>query len=284
MDQHVEEPDLEAAPPLPDETRSECSSGNFAQPQVGSSPSSSTGRRKKILAAAVAIVAIAGIAIGVAVAAKPSNTPDQPGSLSQSNQDVVAVDSEPSDAEAVDVNVDEPAGVVDELSYQSSGDEADNIESPAGVSNEDISSNGAAVPDYVSSGDEPADNESASEGLPRPSIINTPQADDINYIYIDNEGVDLIFDQGYEQTEPEYDMIDMGTEFGVHVTTGEKIPLSAGDFQVVQDFKGPVTDFIVTQDISRIAVTTSSTCPNANDGQWKMSLETGEFCDFSVLG
>jgi len=204
------------------------------------------GRRKKVVAAVVSIVLVAAIAVGVVVSIKP-NKPSADGATVRTNQDVIdaqdEIDTEPS-GESVDEPDDEPA----ELPWEEKP--AEDVETPA----EDVET--------------PAE------------VIETPAE------AVDDEALDIIIDVGYEAEYPEDTILDSGFEQREpeeedieppELTFAEKVPINSDDMSIeLADFKGPITDFIVTPDVSRIVTTSARTCPDQG-GLWKMTLQTDNY-------
>lgn len=144
---------------------------------------------------------------------------------------------------------------------------------------------------------EPAEDILAGGGLPAdessPDQAREQANESAEGALADDESMDVIIDVGYSAEYPDDLIYDAGSErpevpadptisTSVHETpVEEKVPMFDNDgvpllnFETV-DFEGPVSDFIVA-DLSRMSVTTSSTCKNANEGVWKMDLNTDSY-------
>jgi len=105
------------------------------------------------------------------------------------------------------------------------------------------------------------------------------KGDDPVIVAHDDETQDIIIDVGYSVEYPADVILAAGYE--QREPTVESVPkfeFNSEDFSLeAAVFDGPISDFIVTPDVSRISVTTASTCPNANDGLWRMMLETDNY-------
>jgi hypothetical protein len=86
------------------------------------------------------------------------------------------------------------------------------------------------------------------------------------------------------ETPQEQQVID-GEEFettelaasgdGITITS-EKVPVDSEDVEIAK-FDGPLTDFIVTPEISRISKATNGKCANATEGLWQMKFVTDNY-------
>eukprot|EP00581_Thalassiosira_minuscula_P004934 CAMPEP_0183743034 /NCGR_PEP_ID=MMETSP0737-20130205/65009_1 /TAXON_ID=385413 /ORGANISM="Thalassiosira miniscula, Strain CCMP1093" /LENGTH=611 /DNA_ID=CAMNT_0025978637 /DNA_START=577 /DNA_END=2412 /DNA_ORIENTATION=+ len=114
--------------------------------------------------------------------------------------------------------------------------------------------------------------ESADESVDDPIDVDDETKDIIMDVGSDIEfPEDLIYTSGYER-EPELE------ETTGEITVPVKIPFNSEDFSMETiEFDGPITDFIVTPDLARIAASSAKSCPNANEGLWKMTLETDNY-------
>jgi len=242
MDQHQ---DIEV-PHVPEDNES---SVIEEEPQPQSRPLLS--RRKKLAAAVFFIVFVAAIVVGVALSVKPNKTtPDQNGVV-QSNPNGAEnlIDAEPSEGQPVAESADEQ-----------SRDETPNEtldETPNDKLNKTL-------------------NETPQEA-PAEGVVDDETLDIIiDVSYSAEHPEDVILDSGYEQREP--DKEEEEDEIPPEIAEADKVEINSEDMPMEPaEFDGPVTDFIVTPDVSRITVTTSSTCPNANEGLWKMTLETDNY-------
>lgn len=86
----------------------------------------------------------------------------------------------------------------------------------------------------------------------------------------------ITYDEGYEQREPEMEMTELAaSEDGITITS-EKVPVDSEDVEIAK-FDGPLTDFIVTPEFSRIDVPVNNKCANPNEGLWLMQLLTDKY-------
>ncbi len=87
---------------------------------------------------------------------------------------------------------------------------------------------------------------------------------------------DIIYELGSGPREPE----DMDTSDAVHenVIASEKVPVNDEEISSgLTEFQGPLTDFIVTGDISRISVASNDQCANADEGLLYIELKTDKY-------
>lgn len=237
---HQIEGDVEAFP-LPQE-------GEPSRSYDEEPPRSFFGRRKKTVAAVVVgVVLVVAIAVGVAVSvggssnSKSTAETNQAGVSTQNdNQDIIVVANDPAEA-------DESSAAVDiETPQQQQEEEGEEVEGE---------------------GEAPAD----------------PNGESLDIIVDASHSVefpeDLIYDGGYAQRDPEedellYDDIDK-EDLTANV---EKVEFNSEDTALaLAQFEGPVTDFIVTSDLSRFTISSNGLCPNPNESIWRMNLITDNY-------
>ena len=79
-----------------------------------------------------------------------------------------------------------------------------------------------------------------------------------------------------ELEEPEVEMNEQAaTEDGITIAS-ENVPVDDEDIEITA-FDGPLTDFIVTPDISRISKAVNGKCTNSNEGLWYFQLNTDKY-------
>mmetsp|Transcript_29630 Transcript_29630/g.56099 ORF Transcript_29630/g.56099 Transcript_29630/m.56099 type:complete len:642 (-) Transcript_29630:231-2156(-) len=198
-------------------------------------------RRKKAIAAVASIVLAGGIAMGVALSL---NTNKQQ-SLDQNG----VVQSPPITGD-----------LIDDAAAEESASEQEQLD--------------AESVEYSAVATESLSNNETSHEIPW-------KGDDPVIVAHDDPTQDIIIDVGHSAEYPDDVIHDAGYEQREPTTVVESVPkveFNSEDFSLeAAVFGGPISDFIVTPDVSRITVTTASTCPNANDGLWKMTLETDNY-------
>lgn len=237
MDSLHHHDDLEAVPPLPDQNE-----GVSSYAIENERPRSFFSRRKKAFAAVVGIVLVVAIAVGVAVSVGGSNPaePDQAaGGVTQNNQDIVAnAPSEESSTATATV-------AVDDSELQEPSANAD-----------------SAAPQEEEEEEEAIDIDDESLDI----ILDVSHSAE----YPD----DLIYDEGYEQRDPEENEV-INSEDALSI---EKVEFNSEDMSVeLAQFDGPITDFIVTPDLSRFSISATGVCPNPNESVWKMAFTTDNY-------
>eukprot|EP00585_Thalassiosira_rotula_P008177 CAMPEP_0196141592 /NCGR_PEP_ID=MMETSP0910-20130528/9971_1 /TAXON_ID=49265 /ORGANISM="Thalassiosira rotula, Strain GSO102" /LENGTH=648 /DNA_ID=CAMNT_0041402765 /DNA_START=276 /DNA_END=2222 /DNA_ORIENTATION=+ len=195
-------------------------------------------RRKKGIAAVASIVLAGGVAMGVALSPNTDNNKQQP--LDQNG----LVQSPPITGDLIDDSTEESSS--EQL-------DAESVESSA-VATDSLS------------------NDETSHVIPW-------KGDDPVIVAHDDPTQDIIFDVSHSTEYPDDVILDAGYEHREPtVESVPKVEFNSEDFSLeAAVFDGPISDFIVTPDLSRITVNTASTCPNANEGLWKMMLVTDNY-------
>ncbi|KAL3822728.1 hypothetical protein ACHAXA_000993 [Cyclostephanos tholiformis] len=87
---------------------------------------------------------------------------------------------------------------------------------------------------------------------------------------------DIIYDVGHASEEPEMDVIEMVTHENQTAIASEKVQDDGEDIETAE-FDGPLTDFIVTPEVSRINKATNGQCENPNEGLWYLQFVTDKY-------
>jgi hypothetical protein len=90
------------------------------------------------------------------------------------------------------------------------------------------------------------------------------------------EQEDIINDKIDELEEPEVEMNELAATEGGITIASENVPVDDEDIEITA-FDGPITDFIVTPDISRISKAVNGMCTNSNEGVWYLQLNTDKY-------
>lgn len=86
---------------------------------------------------------------------------------------------------------------------------------------------------------------------------------------------DIILDAGYAQRDPEEIEMDFREEGATPVE--EKVPFNSEDVALaLTEYEGPISQFIVTEDMSRISTSSNGKCQNGQ-AQWWMELTTDQY-------
>ncbi|EJK67095.1 hypothetical protein THAOC_11914 [Thalassiosira oceanica] len=216
-------------------------------------------RKKRALYAAGASAAIVlGIAagIGIAVSNRPASRESSdlaathPASTASSAGD--GDEQEIVDATSIDVDVDGSSILLGEGPVLESSEEPDELEGYEFVSLENAA--------HSSSGE-------IENHYGEPTVA------------IDDPTFDTVVDVGYEY-EPEdiaYGPREEGGMSSSH-TPGTKVEVDSDEFDMeLADFDGPLSEFIVTSDLSRITVSSNSQCTNPDEGFIRMDITTDDY-------
>lgn len=200
-------------------------------------PHSFFSRRKKTVAAVVSIVVVAAVGVGVAVAVSAKpNNPTAPEQATGASQ-----------------------------SYQ---DVIDPSKDEYSVSAHDETPQAVAVP-------QDQELEVIAEG-----VIDDYRYDESQDVFYEMgydaaHPDDIIIDAGYAQREPEEIEMDYREEGAT--PSEEKVPFDSEDVALaIADFEGPLSQFIVTEDMTRMSTSSNGKCQNGKV-QWWMQLTTDQY-------
>lgn len=104
--------------------------------------------------------------------------------------------------------------------------------------------------------------------------------DTVTQVFDPEHPEDVIYELGSGPREP--DVVDETTdaehETVVIASSEEKVPINDVETSSgLSEFQGPLTDFIVTGDISRISVASNDQCANADEGLLYIELKTDKY-------
>lgn len=112
-------------------------------------------------------------------------------------------------------------------------------------------------------------------GEPSVSANGDKNLDTVVQVFDPEYPEDIIYELGSGPREPDMDTTDSVHENGI---SSEKVPVNDEEASNgLTEFQGPLTDFIVTGDISRISVASNDQCANANEGLLYIELKTDKY-------